>query len=463
MLNNTIRTEVLQYIQDYHLTQSQFSARANINSGSFSRLINQNKPFSMSQLDGITKAMGVKEDHFYSRFVGECFTLTAPDWRRLRPFLTRCAEVGRLDCIELILSNLLDNTNYGTLIFEVAEELLHDQYNEAAGLLYEGVSVIEKYQHSERLALCRYRLFLLSLGDSLTQNLRAATLFEPYANRLEETDQLEALKHLAHVYVSLHEWHKVDELSEEMFRLASIQYELSLHTKRKAAEYKQPVQPFYFYMLYARLLQTAVYDKYEDYQKALEYTFLYTNADKWIHDSSDEAKVIINQFNDFSTANQYLIRLFMGELDDLPDYIEYIASRPDEIFHALCNIIKIANKFDINIDVILDRFQDHIPYKTYNCAFGEYNKPIKAEEYASFLADLGKYHLHRERTQGIDILLEGLEFAGNISSDSNTIKCLTLFNQYREWASHDQLQKFNNLNSEVYLSHEKNPFNAVSK
>lgn len=463
MLNKTIRAEVLQYINNHHLTQSQFSQRANINPGSFSRLINQNKPFSMSQLDGITRAMGVKEDHFYSRFVGECFTLTAPDWRRMRPFIIRCAEVERLDCIKLILSNLLDNTNYGTLIFEVAEELFHDQYNEAAALLYEGVSVIEKYQHSERLALCRYRLFLLSLSDNLTQNLRAATLFEPYANRLEESDQLEALKHLAHVYVSLNEWHKVDELSEEMFRLSSIQYELSLHAKRKDSKAKQPVRPFYFYMLYARLLQAAVYEQYEDYQKALEYTFLYTNADKWIHDSSDEAKLIINQFNDFSTANQYLYRLLEGDLGILPDYIEYIASQPDEIFSGMCNIVKVANMFDINIDAILDRFQEHIPYKTYNSAFGEYNKPIKAEEYATFLANLGKYHLHRERTQGIDILLEGLEFAGNIGSDSNTIRCLTLFNQYRGWANPDQLQKFNNLNSEVYLSHEKNPFNAVSK
>ncbi|EAQ6393068.1 transcriptional regulator, partial [Salmonella enterica] len=329
--------------------------------------------------------------------------------------------------------------------------------------LYEGVSVIEKYQHSERLALCRYRLFLLSLSDNLTQNLRAATLFEPYANRLEESDQLEALKHLAHVYVSLNEWHKVDELSEEMFRLSSIQYELSLHAKRKDSKAKQPVRPFYFYMLYARLLQAAVYEQYEDYQKALEYTFLYTNADKWIHDSSDEAKLIINQFNDFSTANQYLYRLLEGDLGILPDYIEYIASQPDEIFSGMCNIVKVANMFDINIDAILDRFQEHIPYKTYNSAFGEYNKPIKAEEYASFLTNLGKYHLDHYRTQGVNILLEGLEFAGNIGSDSNTIRCLTLFNQYRGWANPDQLQKFNNLNSEVYLSHEKNPFNAVSK
>lgn len=463
MQTNTIRTEVLQYIQDHNLTQSEFSTRANINSGSFSRLINQNKPFSMSQLDGITKAMGLGEDYFYSRFVEECFTLTAPDWRRLRPFLIRCAEVGRLDCTELILSNLLDNTNYGSLLFEVAEELFHSQYKEAAKLIYESVSVIEKYQHSERLALCQYRLFSLSLSDNLALNLRAATRFEPYANRLEETDQLEAVKHLAHVYVSLHEWHKVDTLSEEMYRLASIQYELSLHSKRKTSEYKKPFRPYYFYMLYARLLQSAVYEQYEDYEKAMEYATQYINADEWIHESSDEAKVIISQFNEFSTANQLLYRLLAGNVDILSEYMEYIASHPDEIFAGLCHIVKVANKFDVNIDDILERFQEHVPYGTYNSAFGEYNKPIKADEYTTFLVNLGKYHLHRGQNQGIDILLEGLEFAGKISSETNIIKCLTLFNRYREWANQDQLRRFNNLNSEVYQSHEKNAFSTVIK
>ncbi|WP_145044564.1 helix-turn-helix transcriptional regulator [Paenibacillus xylanexedens] len=445
MQTNTIRTEVLQYIQDHNLTQSEFSTRANINSGSFSRLINQNKPFSMSQLDGITKAMGLDEDYFYSRFVEECFTLTAPDWRRLRPFLIRCAELGRLDCIELILSNLLDNTNYGSLLFEVAEELFHSQYKEAAKLLYGGVSVIEKYQHSERLALCQYRLFSLSLSDNLALNLRAATRFEPYANRLEETDQLEAVKHLAHVYVSLQEWHKVDTLSEEMYRLASIQYELSLRPKRKTSEYKKPVRPFYFYMLYARLLQAAAYEQYEDYEKAIEYAKLYANAEEWIDDSSEEAKVITIQFNEYSTANQLLYQLLAGNIRILSDYVEYIASKPDEVFSGLCHIVKVANKFDINIDDILERFQEHIPYKTYNSAFGEYNKPIKAEEYASFLTELGKYYLHHRRSQGIDTLLEGLEFAENISSDSNTIKCLKVFSQHRDWEDEDKRERFNRI------------------
>lgn len=422
---NTIRTEVLNYIQDNHLTLTRFAEKANINSGSLSRILNQNQPFSVGQLDGITKAMGQKEDHFYFRFAEECFSLSAPNWRRLRPFLVRCAEVGRLDCIEFILQNLLDDISYGVKIFVVAEEMFARDKKEAAKLLYRSVSIIEKYQHSERLAICHFRLFLLSLSDDLKQNLRAATLFELYVDRLDEIDQLEGLKHLAHVYASLHEWRMVDELSEEMHRIAVIQYEHSLRSKRNSTGDKKPFRPVYFYILYARLLQSAAYDKFGDYEKAIRYAKLYANGDSWIVEGSEEAKVIINQFSEFSIANQYLFRLLSGELEVLQDYIEFLAERPDEIFNGLCDIVRAANKYDYNIDPILIRFQDYIPFKTCYSAFGEYNKPIMAEQYAQFLADLGKYYLRNNHPEGYNFFLKSIALSSEMNSARNIIHCLT--------------------------------------
>ncbi|PAD72100.1 MULTISPECIES: helix-turn-helix domain-containing protein [Paenibacillus] len=455
MVLNTIRAEILKYIQDNNLTLTQFAAKANINSGSLSRIANQNQPLSVSQLDAITKAMELEEDHFYSRFAEECFTLAAPNWRRLRPFLIRSAEIGRLDCIEIILHNLLEDISYGSMIFDVAEELFAKDMKEAAKLLYRGVSIIEKYQHSERLAICHYRLFLLSLGDDLKQNLRAATLFEPYVDRLDEIDQLEGLKHLAHVYASLHEWGKVNELSEEMYRIASIQYDLLLRSKCKHTDQKQPARPIYFYMLYARLLQSGVYEHFGEYKKAIYYATLYCNADSWIQEDSEESRIVIKQFNEFSTANQYLLRLLSGETEILQDYIEYLSERPDEIFVGLCYIVRAANKYDCNIDSILIRFQDYIPYKTYYTVFGEYNKPIMAEQYAQFLADLGKYYLRNNQSNGLDYLLEGLEFSAKINSEATIIRCLTMFNQYRNIADSAQQQRFKKLNEEVCTSHEQ--------
>lgn len=178
-------------------------------------------------------------------------------------------------------------------------------------------------------------------------------------------------------------------------------------------------------MLYARLLQSGVYEHFGEYKKATYYATLYCNADSWIQEDSEESRIVIKQFNEFSIANQYLFRLLSGELEVLNDYIEFLAKRPGEIFNGLCDIVRVANKHNYNIDSILVRFQDYIPYKTYYTAFGEYNKPIMAEQYAEFLVDLGKYYLRNNHPEGYDFFLRSIALSSEMNSARSIIHCLS--------------------------------------
>ena len=92
-------------------------------------------------------------------------------------------------------------------------------------LLYRSVAESERFQHSERLALCQYRLFTLGLTDDQDANLQAAVYFEPYVDRLDETYQLDALRQLININVSLNRWDKVEELANKMGSKAKIQYQ----------------------------------------------------------------------------------------------------------------------------------------------------------------------------------------------------------------------------------------------
>ncbi|MFD1904510.1 hypothetical protein ACFSQ7_11265 [Paenibacillus rhizoplanae] len=132
------------------------------------------------------------------------------------------------------------------MLFEVAEGLFQEGLWQAAELLYKNVSVSEKYQNSERLALCQYRLFRIAIGDDQARNLQAAHLFEGFLDRLDEADQLDGLKHLAHVYVSLSKWHKGDELAKKMLQLATIRYNLQLQSDRRESNEKKTEKPLYF-------------------------------------------------------------------------------------------------------------------------------------------------------------------------------------------------------------------------
>lgn len=419
----------------------QFSGQSGINSGTLSRILSGRQPIAMNHLERITKAMDLPEDHFYSLYVDECFYFSSPTWRRLRPFLVRSAELGRLDCVEQVVQNLLENLVYAPMLFEVAEGLFQEGLWQAAELLYKNVSASEKYQNSERLAICQYRLFRIAIGDDQARNLQAAHLFECYLDRLDEADQLDGLNHLGHVYGSMNRWHKVDELAKKMQQLATIRYNLQRQSKRRENNERKPEKPPYFYILYAQLIRSNVCEQIGDYSAALDWVSLYMDG-SWIQEDDEEVKRTVAQFQEWGAANRLLYRVMAGQYEALSNYVEYISDRPDEILIALYNIILSANRYDWNVDDILERFASYIPYRTYSTAFGDYNRQIMLDHHIKFLAELAAYYLHDNRKEGIRFILQSLESSVRINNKSNVIKCVDLFGQYRNQVDEEEHQQY---------------------
>lgn len=457
----TIRDQITAYLSEQGLSINQFALASGINSGTLSRVIKDQQPIAMDHLERITRGMNLPEDYFYSLYVDECFHRSPPTWRRLRPFLVRSAALGRLDCVEQVVLNLLENLVYAPMLFEVAEGLFEQGLWQAAGLLYRNVSISEKYQNSERLAICQYRLFKIGLGDNQNVNLREAILFECYIDRLNEADQLDGLKDLLDVYYSLQKWPKVNELAEKTLHLATLRYNLHHRSKRKEEHKRTPRSPLYVYILRAHLFLSSVCMEYGDYKAAIERVPQYTDGG-WIREEDDEAKRIIAQFREWGTANIYLYRLLDGQIEVLDDYVEYISTKAEEIFTAIYNIVKSANRYGWNIDPILERFSDHIPYRTYTSEFGEYNQQVMVDKHTRFLAELAAYYLHRDRTEGITFILQSLESSAKINNESVVITCVDLFEQYRYAAGNDEIERYKLLIREVHNSNEKKTFQASS-
>ncbi|WP_366347040.1 helix-turn-helix transcriptional regulator [Paenibacillus amylolyticus] len=153
-----IRFYIENHLKNKGYKLQQFSEIADINVGTLSAIIKGTRLISMNQLDQITSAMGLERGYFYDMYGVECFIESAPHWRRLEPFLYRCAELGKLDIIQQVITHVTDDQSYFDELFDVAESLFNKSMNEAALILYECVADSEKYQHSERLALCQYRI-----------------------------------------------------------------------------------------------------------------------------------------------------------------------------------------------------------------------------------------------------------------------------------------------------------------
>lgn len=448
VVEQSIRGILLNYMRSKKMNYAQFSAFSGINSGSLSRILQASRPISVRQLELITGSLGLAEDALFDLYVEECFAFFA-SMRRIRPFIIKCAVLDRLDCIEKIVSRLLENLNYASTLFELAEELFASKQYQAATLIYEHVSEAEKFQHSERLAHCRYRLFQSALGTDLEVNLRAAMVFEGYINRLEEGTQLDALKQLINVMMTVHKWNRVDELAQDMIRIAKIQYE-------KFPNEQRTERPLYFYILYGCLIRGTVCEELGDYANALKYVSLYAEAD-WIQEKDESAVWYKNQFSEWATANGYLYRVMSGDAEALDEYANFVAGHPEEIFIALSQIVQAANQFGYDIDRILERFSDYIPFQEMEGEKGQYNVSVISEKSAKFFADLGRYKSKHDPAVAIDHILKGLRLSININSLKNMITCMTLFEQYRDSATVEDVKRFKKMSNEVFqLNEEKN-------
>lgn len=268
--STTIRSELDRYITNKGITLQRLAENSNINPGTLSAIMRANRPIAMRQLDNLTAGMGLQNGTLYDLYVNECLIDHNPNWRRLRPFLYQCAELNKLECIERVTAHIVDNLAYVPLLFETAEDFFAMKKYSAARILYECVAETERYQHSERLALCQYRLFTMSIGLDQQANLRAAVSFERYVERLSEEDQLDALRQLANVYYALRLWKKVNDFGIEMGKKAHILYSFK-NNKKHRDQVKKTARPLYVYIVYSYLLQGAVLAENRDYEQALYY------------------------------------------------------------------------------------------------------------------------------------------------------------------------------------------------
>lgn len=431
----TIQSELEKFLKREGMTINQFSGISGVNSGTLSSIINGNRPIAMQQLDRLTSGMGLAEGSFYELYVDQCFIYSAPNWRRLGPFLHRCAELNKLECIQRVMQRMMDNLSYAQVLFETAEHFFYQGRFQAAALLYEGIAESERFQHSERLALCQYRLFTIALGDDQEMNLQAATHFEYFIDRLDEVDQLNALQDLTNIYVSLQRWSKVDLLAQELGRKATIQYRNKYEKARRNKLQKESARPLCFYILYSYLLRSAVCDEYGDYEQALYYVSLYSDM-SWVREDTEEAFQIMEQFKEWATVNALAYRLMSGQTEVLSEYVDFVGSRNEEVFPALYTILKAANRYQFHIDEIIDSSQSHLVNKKQRSKFGIFDTQVTVDKYTRLLCELAIYYLNTQRYKiGIMYILKALESSVDTKNESVVIRCVGLFEQFRQYTS----------------------------
>ncbi|MBE0341819.1 XRE family transcriptional regulator, partial [Paenibacillus sp. 28ISP30-2] len=411
----TILAELDNYLRENNLTLAEFAECSGVHQRTLNNWLLKHRPVAIHQLDRMTLAMGLPEGSFYERYIEHYIIERSPDWRRIEPVLYRCAELDKLEAIKHVVGHIMDKLLYSPKLFDAAEILFAQGRHAAALLLYEGVAEGEKYQHSERLAICQYRMFTIQVGDDQTRNLRAATIFEAFVERLDEIDQLDALKDLANVYRSLRKWDKLDETARKMKGKAEIQYTLKHQQKKqkRVEPDRRLSRPMFVYITYADLLCAIVCDAQGDYQQALDYTYAYANLD-WVKETDEDTLHWIKLYQHWAEGNTYVNKLLSGDTSVLLDYVEYVgdssSASEKEIVAKLLNIMLAANQHQLDVDNILHRFEREINSITKQQSSADmYTHQVVPEQTTLFKYELAKYYLSRGGySHGFQYLLDVL-------------------------------------------------------
>ncbi|MDO3409469.1 DNA-binding protein [Saccharibacillus sp. CPCC 101409] len=440
----TLRSEIERGIAGLGMNFSEFGEWSGINRGIFSAILNSNppKPISLNQFERITKALGHPEGWMFEQYIDECFYDGKPNRRRVEPFLIRCAEMGRLDCIEIVLSRLLEDLKQLDTIFEIAEALYTADKVEQSVVFYECIVQNEKYHQSERLAISQYRLFRAALGEDNERNLRAAIEFEPFCDKLPDHHRLDGLMKLVNVYFSLDKRIEAARYSREMIVFTEILYQAEVIKNAKSINLKELYSdyPLVVYYGYAHLAMQKVMIDEGDYIKAEQYIEMYKDL-SWFPGLDDNGRREVEKFKFYAEANVLTIELLKGNENILPTCITFIEKNPAELLKFIFTILESSNKYGFNTDIIFEKFSEQL--HQYLEQKYHYDRMTILNDYCSVCLEASLYFLKRQNhIKAIDYILRGLVVAVKINDKEMFMKCVPLFEKNRDLASPKQTLEY---------------------
>lgn len=433
MIRRSLRSEIEKNMKLKGFTISKLSELTGINSGTLSTIFNGKppRPMTIRQLDQLAIAFGHEPGWLYELYPEECITEDKFSRPRVIPYLTRCAELDRQDCIRETASRLLENPKNIKILFSVAEQLFEKGKWKESLPFYLLVIDNEKDSYANHFVMSQYRLFRAAEGMNAEEKFKAVIRFEPYRRRLPENHQLDALLHLAKICYTLRRWEDVGKYADELRELATIVYEDELRRRRinKPSELPKTERPLILYYGQGYLLKAVALKNMGKYEEAKMYTNGYADL-SWFEIRDPESEAEVEKYRLWALANSYTLSMAMGNIEVLPDYLAFLSQNPKEILPGLVTIIKAANEFDFPIESVLERFSEDIE------GFGNDEGVIEKTHHLHFRYHLAVYLFKKGKySEGLDEILRCLALT-NASKDFDYFKsCIGLFWSHLRHAS----------------------------
>ncbi|GLI08972.1 hypothetical protein YDYSG_50040 [Paenibacillus tyrfis] len=434
VVNRSLRWEIEDQMKLRGYNVNQLAELTGINPGNLSSALNGiSRSITINQLDALGKIFGKVPGWLYELYTEECISEERLSRRRLVPYLVRCAEVDRNDCIDTVVSKILDNQKNVKVIFDVAEKLFHKGKQKESEHFYEIVVENVKDSFSEILAMSHYRLFTVTQGTDAEKNWMAVIRFDPFRNRLPESYCFDALFQLARACYSLKKWNEVEKYASEMVELSTIQC-----GDREVAPKRHPV---YYYGM-GLLYRGAVLERQGLYEQSKKYIRSYADLE-WLEPLDESGQKEVEQFKVWGKANLYTLEMLTGNESMVSEYADYLENlnRLNDVVSGLIAIVKSANTYGFNVDHVLLRFSGSI------ARFDLFNHdPILSDRHLQYRYHKAIYEFNKERCEnGVKETLHCISLCLDMKRYEDLARCVSLFEKHRKYASEEQVQCYESI------------------
>lgn len=443
-LNMTVRQHICNEIEQQGYSLSQFSQISGINRGVLSATLGDTptKAMSINQLDRMTKALGKPLNWLYESFITEYLQENNKmNWRRTRSVLIRCVENNHKQGLHKILSLLPTESSYLENLLQLAESL-QPKYANVVMPMYDFMIKHERSNHSERLAIAQYRIFESMTDNSIEQNVRAAFIFKPYCYHLPEHLMLDAWLKLANIHFTIQDWDTLMYCGKQLQILSHKIYtrECALREQGLPVPSLQSQRPLVVYYGQSYLIQFTAMELTDNFEQAKYFLSKFTDL-SWFEGLDTLGIYEVAKFKVFAKCNSYNLQLLSGDDTNLAQYHQYLKEHPDEVLASVGIMLQAANRYNYNIDHVLNDLESHI----FSKAMIDWTKsqvaplpshfhiPIVINRYIQVYYELAIYYLNRKRyNKKLEHIIKLLEATLQSYDSQRNVDCLHLLHKLKK-------------------------------
>lgn len=456
-MNQDIVNVLINLLKELNISKVEFSKLCGLNRGMIADVLNRKKPLSFISYVTIMNSLNIPIERYLQEYLLGTLAVTKHPLKVTTNILKKCIEISRMDIALQALSYHLEysvNNSIEERVFNMAEELYKDAKYEGAEALYVFISnsLIENTNLDKTiLAISYYRLFKIKQTKNL-KNEDHALLTRMNLVHLPRNMRLNALYNLCLFYLlEAYDWVILEYLTKQMIELVVEIIEAQKIIYLSDEKDEDLLHHLVRYYGQGYLMQSSSFRNRGIYQKAFELIDYYSDL-SWFPNLNTEGQEHVQRFKIYAEANTYNLQLLNGNLDVIPQYMEYLNQNENEMLPSIVMILEAINRHNQIIDdnifnkaveliILRDNLVNHHPY---------YEEHKQKNEYIKLIYQLSKYLFRIGNLQlGIDMALRFLETAIVYKDDKMILHALALLETNKYNAANSQLQSYEKIREGV--------------